>query len=94
MNRREQFLSAVLLLFSGASAFTSPALVSVARAGKQTTTIIDLPPVIRDIVDERMEFQINLGRAMDTLRSDMRTILYEKPGMCDVSAPTDAIVNE
>lgn len=39
-----------------------------------------LPPVIQQIADNRAEFQINLGRAMDTLRRDMPEILSRKPG--------------
>jgi hypothetical protein len=42
---------------------------------------VDLPPVLQRIADERAEFQINLGRAMDTLRSDMPKILSRTPGM-------------
>lgn len=40
-----------------------------------------LPNVLQQIVDERQEFQIHLGRAMDTLRKDMQNILTESPGM-------------
>lgn len=40
----------------------------------------DLPPVIQQIVDERREFQLNLGKAMDTLKSDMPDILKRSPG--------------
>ena len=39
-----------------------------------------LPPLIQQIADNRAEFQINLGRAMDTLRRDMPDILSRKPG--------------
>ena len=39
----------------------------------------DLPPVLQDIVDERREFEINLGRAMDTLRKDYPHLLYRAP---------------
>ena len=41
----------------------------------------DLPPVIQQIADERREFQMNLGKAMDTLRKDMPEILKRAPGM-------------
>jgi hypothetical protein len=41
---------------------------------------VELPPVIQQIADERAEFQINLGRAMDTLRRDMPEILSRTPG--------------
>lgn len=39
-----------------------------------------LPPVIQKIADNRAEFQINLGHAMDTLRRDMPDILMKTPG--------------
>ena len=44
------------------------------------TKLRDLPPVIQSIADERREFQMNLGKAMDTLRSDMPDILKRAPG--------------
>jgi hypothetical protein len=44
------------------------------------SNVVDLPPVLQQIADERREFQLNLGRAMDTLRSDMPDILTKKPG--------------
>jgi hypothetical protein len=40
----------------------------------------DLPPVLQSIADERREFQLNLGKAMDTLRKDMPEILKRPPG--------------
>ncbi len=43
--------------------------------------LTSLPPVIRSIADERREFQMNLGKAMDTLRKDMPYILKRAPGM-------------
>jgi hypothetical protein len=39
-----------------------------------------LPTVLAQIVNERAEFQINLGRAMDTLQSDMPYILKRPLG--------------
>lgn len=39
----------------------------------------DLPPVLQQITDERKNFQVNLGKAMDTLRKDMPYILKEAP---------------
>lgn len=42
--------------------------------------LMDLPPVIQQIADERREFQMNLGKAMDTLRKDMPYILKRSPG--------------
>ena len=40
----------------------------------------DLPPVIQQIADERLEFNMNLGKAMDTLRKDMPYLLRRLPG--------------
>ena len=40
----------------------------------------DLPLVIQQIADERQEFNMNLGKAMDTLRTDMPEILRKTPG--------------
>jgi hypothetical protein len=39
-----------------------------------------LPPVIQTLVDERREYQLNLGRALDVLRTDMQDILSKTPG--------------
>ena len=47
---------------------------------EKATTTVDLPPVLQDIVDERAEFQRNLGKAMDTLRKDYPYILHRAPG--------------
>lgn len=57
----------------------------------QSTTTTRLPPVIQQIADERMEFRINLGRAMDTLRRDMQAIIVEKPGMCVYGVLNDGV---
>lgn len=51
--------------------------------------LMDLPPVIQQIADERREFQMNLGKAMDTLRKDMPYILKRSP---DYSIYHDNIV--
>jgi hypothetical protein len=40
----------------------------------------NLPPVLQQITDERKNFQVNLGKAMDTLRKDMPYILKQTPG--------------
>jgi len=39
----------------------------------------DLPPVLQEITDERKNFQMNLGKAMDTLRKDYPEILKQTP---------------
>lgn len=38
-----------------------------------------LPPVLQQLVDERREFQLNLGKAMDTLKKDYPYMLKKKP---------------
>ncbi len=45
-----------------------------------STATRDLPPLLQDMVDERREFEINLGRAMDTLRRDYPNMLHQTPG--------------
>ena len=59
------------LLASEKSAPTEP---------KSEENLREMPPVIQQIADERREFQMNLGKAMDTLRKDMPDILRETPG--------------
>lgn len=59
-----------------------PASTAVEEAPTITTT--DLPPVLQDIVDERAEFQRNLGKAMDTLRKDYPEILRRAPGQLNL----------
>lgn len=44
--------------------------------------VSSLPPVIQEIVDERNEFRINLGRAMDVLKKDYPEILRRSLGTC------------
>ncbi|GKY92889.1 hypothetical protein MPSEU_000258000 [Mayamaea pseudoterrestris] len=85
-------LCTVLMLLSGASGFQSASArfrspssltQSIESAwvveSVATNTKIDLPPVLQGIVDERQEYHVKLGRAMDTLRKDMQTILTDKP---------------
>lgn len=43
----------------------------------------DLPPLLQNMADERREFEINLGRAMDTLRRDYPDMLHQTPGKKD-----------
>ena len=55
---------------------------STARQLQQTHVKGDLPIIIQQIADERQEFHMNLGKAMDTLRKDMPDILKSPPGKC------------
>jgi hypothetical protein len=75
MARQHQRLVAVT-----EDSFVVPNVVFQAEDGTTTTKVTPLPPVIQQIADERAEFQINLGRAMDTLRRDMPNILSHPPG--------------
>lgn len=44
------------------------------------TRLSELPPILQDIVDERNEFRLNLGHAMDVLKQDYPEILRRAPG--------------
>jgi hypothetical protein len=72
---RTHRLDAVFAL-GGSSVLEEDATETEAR-----TYASDLPPVLQDIVDERNEFRLNLGRAMDVLRQDYPEILRKTPGM-------------
>lgn len=57
----------------------------------------NLPPVLQQITDERRNFQVNLGKAMDTLRKDLPYILKETPGKFIASRTTqgrDLVLSE
>mmetsp|Transcript_6304 Transcript_6304/g.9148 ORF Transcript_6304/g.9148 Transcript_6304/m.9148 type:complete len:245 (-) Transcript_6304:452-1186(-) len=43
------------------------------------TTTNDLPPLLQNIVDDRHEFEMNLGKAMDVLRHDYPDMLTTTP---------------
>lgn len=58
---------------------TLSATADVEESTGTAATSSELPPVLQDIVDERREFEINLGRAMDTLRKDYPHLLYRAP---------------
>lgn len=51
----------------------------LAEDATSTSEKVDLPPVLQSIADERREFQLNLGKAMDVIRSDYEKILKSKP---------------
>jgi len=55
---------------------TSPLASSVETKGPLVgEEDAELSPMLREIVDERREFQMNVGRAMDTLRKDYPDLL-------------------
>lgn len=58
-----------------------PSQVDNPVCDRTESKIRELPPVLQQIADERQEFQLNLGKAMDTLRKDMPEILKKAPGM-------------
>lgn len=64
-----------------ASLGPSPSFVDVENGGCVASS--NLSPVLQSLVDERREYQLNLGRAMDTLRTDMQDILSKTPGWCN-----------
>ena len=61
-------------------AIETPPLPSADTTVESKQNLSDLPPVIQSIADERREFQVNLGKAMDTLRKDLPEILRRSPG--------------
>lgn len=56
---------------------------------KTTDAPTDLPPLIREVGDQRREFEMNLGRAMDVLRHDYPYMLVSTP---DYSIYDDDII--
>ena len=42
--------------------------------------VVPLPPVIQSIAEERVEYQMNVGKAMDSLRRDYQDVFTKKPG--------------
>lgn len=68
------------LAWHSATLLSATDVEDTSRTGTSTTkSTSELPPVLQDIVDERREFEINLGRAMDTLRKDYPHLLYRAP---------------
>lgn len=86
---RRRITSSVVLQSTPVAEESSDNVVSSLSEEEEKTSSKDsapipvpLPPVMQHIADERREFQMNLGRAMDTLRRDMPLILQQKPGTC------------
>lgn len=50
-----------------------------ASTESSSTAKQQLPPVLQNIADDQAEYQLNVGRAMDTLRRDMPEILSKTP---------------
>ena len=74
---RQERPTTFVVMRAGSS--SSSAVEEKSPAIKQQSTS-ELPPVLQSIVDERAEFQMNLGKAMDTLRKDYPDILKKSPG--------------
>jgi hypothetical protein len=51
-----------------------------ANVSTGSSNTADLPPLLQDMVNERRNYEINLGRAMDVLRKDYPCMLYKTPG--------------
>lgn len=60
-------------------ALNSAVLEDLATTEGSTGTS-SLPPLLQNMADERREFEMNLGKAMDTLRKDYPTMLHKTPG--------------
>lgn len=50
-----------------------------AISAEETTGSRSLPPLLKNMADERREFEVNLGKAMDTLRKDYPNMLHKQP---------------
>ncbi len=59
-------------------------LVEDSTQAESRAKLSELPPVLQDIVDERNEFRLNLGHAMDVLKQDYPEILRRTPGKHNV----------
>lgn len=60
----------------------SSVLEELSAVGERTSAgsnTVDLPPLLQDMVNERRNFELNLGRAMDVLRKDYPYMLYKTP---------------
>ena len=54
-------------------------LSSLSKESKKTD-VSELPPVLRDMVEERRSFELNLGKAMDVLKTDYPEMIHKTPG--------------
>ena len=59
-------------------------LSTVGENTRSGSTTSELPPLLQDMVNERRNFEMNLGRAMDVLRKDYPYMLYKTPGKCTI----------
>ena len=85
-------LALLIVLSLSANAFqtsliSDPAFVLLKKSSAEKTReslqleeTIPLPPVIQSIADERLMYNMHVGKAMDTLRRDDQDILAKQPG--------------
>jgi hypothetical protein len=87
---------AIVCLLQPAIAFQSTLIQKIQHAPSRTflsSTVLEredvstkppstseLPPVLQNLVNERREYEMNLGKAMDTLRKDYPYMLQKLPG--------------
>lgn len=45
-----------------------------------SSSTTDLPPLLQNMANERREYEMKLGKAMDTLRKDYPNMLHKTPG--------------
>jgi hypothetical protein len=64
----------------GAGFTVKSSLLEDSATAETRAKLSELPPVLQDIVDERNEFRLNLGHAMDVLKQDYPEILRRAPG--------------
>jgi len=49
------------------------------KSSSDTLSTGELPPLLSKMVDERREYELNLGKAMDVLRKDYPTMIHKTP---------------
>ena len=78
---QNQHMSAIDV-FSGTFVPSKTTLIPsvVKEDATESTSTSELPPVLQEMVDERRNYELNLGKAMDTLRKDYPELLRKKPG--------------
>lgn len=66
--------------FRLSSTVVKPEVTTEKAIDCEEAPVSELPTVLQGIVDERAEFRISLGRAMDTLRRDYPEVFRREPG--------------
>lgn len=60
---------------------TSQATETPVKRQSVESEACELPNLLKDMVDERREFELNLGKAMDVLRKEYPSMLYNVPDL-------------